>query len=315
VSLTRSQLGEKLRLPVFGAPMFLVSGPGLVIAQCRAGILGVMPALNVRDPDRLGSTLAEIREALSGEPAAPFGVNLIAHASNQRLAHDLEVCVDQRVPLIVTSLGTSEDIVRRIHSYGGLVFHDVTNTRHARKAVKAGVDGIVAVAAGAGGHGGTISPFALCREIRAIHSGPIALAGAISTGSDIAAARAMGADFAYMGTRFIATEEANISDGYAQMLLAATAEDIVYTPHFSGTPGNYLKASIVAAGLDPDVVRRASGGAMQVTDEGVKKAWRDIWSAGHGVGATGEVMPVATLVDRLETEFRAAGGAVGRIWR
>lgn len=299
-------LRERLRLPVIAAPMFLVSTPELVVAQCRAGVLGTMPSLNVRDAADLEPVLVGIREAL-GEGDAPFGVNLIAHASNPRLAHDLEVCVRQKVPLIITSLGPSAEIVATVHGYGGLVFHDVINLRHARKAVAAGVDGIVAVAAGAGGHAGTASPFALCREIRGFWEGPLALAGAISTGGDIAAARCMGADFAYMGTRFIATRESGARPAYKDMLVAAGIEDVIYTPYFSGVRGNYLKASVLAAGLDPAIVAEARERRLAVGEDGVKKAWKDIWSAGHGVGAIADLPDVATLVARLEKEFRGAG--------
>jgi nitronate monooxygenase len=300
-----ASLRERLRLPVIAAPMFIVSGPELVIAQCKAGVAGTMPSLNVRDAAELESVLVRIREAL-GEGDAPFGVNLIAHASNTRLAHDLDICVRQRVPLVITSLGPSADIVAKVHGYGGIVFHDVINARHARKAAGAGVDGIVAVAAGAGGHAGTASPFALCREIRSFWSGPLALAGAISTGGDIAAAQCMGADLAYMGTRFIATQEAGAVLAYKEMLVASGIEDVIYTSYFSGVRGNYLKASIVAAGLDPAMVGGAGERALTVTGDGVKKAWKDIWSAGHGVGAISDIPDVAALVDRLEAEFRHA---------
>jgi len=306
-----ASLRERLRLPVIAAPMFIVSGPELVIAQCKAGVAGTMPSLNVRDAAGLEPVLVRIRESL-GEEDAPFGVNLIAHASNPRLAHDLDVCVRQRVPLIVTSLGPSAEIVARVHGYGGIVFHDVVNARHARKAAAAGVDGIVAVAAGAGGHAGTANPFALCREIRSFWQGPLALAGAITTGGDIAAAICMGADLAYMGTRFIATQEAGAAPAYKDMLVASAIEDVIYTAYFSGVRGNYLKASIIAAGLDPAMVGDAGQRPLAVTADGVKKAWKDIWSAGHGVGGISDIPDVAALVDRLEAEFRQSRAALTR---
>lgn len=306
-------LRERQRLPVIAAPMFLVSGPELVVAQCKAGVVGTMPSLNVRDAADLEAVLTRIGDAL-GKGDAPFGVNLIAHASNPRLAHDLEVCVRRRVPLVITSLGPSAEIVAKVHAYGGLVFHDVVNARHARKAAAAGVDGIVAVAAGAGGHAGTASPFALCREIRSFWDGALALAGAITTGADIVAAQCMGADLAYVGTRFIATREADAAPEYKAMLLASGIEDVIYTPYFSGVRGNYLKASIVAAGLDPTEVARAHERPLAVTGDGLKKAWKDIWSAGHGVGGISDLPSVAALVDRLDAEFRHCRAELKKEW-
>jgi nitronate monooxygenase len=304
-------LRGRLRLPIVAAPMFLVSSPELVIAQCRAGIVGTMPSLNVRAAEDLDGVLAGIADALDDRDA-PFGVNLISHATNPRLDHDLDVCVRRRVPVVITSLGPSERIVSRVREYGGIVLHDVIGLRHARKAVAAGVDGLIAVAAGAGGHAGTASPFALCAELRSIWGGPLALAGAIGTGSDLLAARCMGADLAYMGTRFIATRESAAPDAYKAMLVASGIEDVIYTPYFSGVRGNYLRASIEAGALDIRAVADAHARPPVVTGDGIKKAWKDIWSAGHGVGAIGDVPTVAALVDRLEAEFERARSSLGR---
>ncbi len=297
-----------LRLPIIASPMFIVSSPELVIAQCRAGIVGTMPSLNVREPDQLGPTLGRIADALALCPeAAPFGVNLVAHRTNARLEHDLAACIEQRVPLIITSLGPSVAIVDRVHGYGGVVFHDVISTRHARKAAAAGVDGLIAVAAGAGGHGGTLNPMAFIAEIRAFFDGPVVLAGAISRGADLVAARAMGAELAYMGTRMIATQEANAPAAYKDMIVSSAASDIIYSPYFSGVPGNYMRPSIAAAGLDPDRLVPRDKDTMQVRAEGTKaKAWKDIWSAGHGVGAIRDIPTVGELVDRIAAEFDAA---------
>lgn len=303
-----------LALPLIGSPMFIVSGPELVIAQCKAGIVGTMPSLSVRPAEALDGALAHIREALAAHncehpdrPAAPFGVNLISHKTNARLEHDLEVCIQHRVPLIITSLGPSRQVVERVHAYGGVVFHDVINLRHAQKAIAEGVDGIIAVAAGAGGHAGTLSPFALVGEIRKIFDGWVALSGAMSTGAHVAAAIAMGADFAYMGTRFIATAEAQASDEYKTMVLESSAADIVYSPYFTGVHGNYLRPSIAKAGFDPDTLPARDSDSMDIATRVDKpKAWKDVWSAGQGVGSVDDIPTVAALVERLHREYAAA---------
>lgn len=303
-----------LALPVIGAPMFIASGPALVVAQCRAGVVGTMPSLSIRPAEALDAALAQIEQALAEHdcahphrPAAPYGVNLIAHRTNARLEHDLEVCVRHRVPLVITSLGPSRRIVDQVHAYGGVVFHDVVNLRHARKAIGEGVDGLVAVAAGAGGHAGTHSPFALVAEIRREFDGWIALSGAISHGAHIAAAIAMGADFAYIGTRFLATVEAEVGDDYKAMVLASRAADIVYTPFFTGVPGNYLRASIEQAGLDPDHLPARDAESMDYSSGNSRaKAWKDVWGAGQGVGGIDDVPSVDALVGRLASEFAQA---------
>ncbi|HFD17129.1 MAG TPA: nitronate monooxygenase [Rhodospirillales bacterium] len=300
-----SSLEGRLRLPLVCAPMFLVSGPELVIAACRSGVLGTFPALNRRSSEEFADWLACIEEALAGEPdAAPFGVNLIVHRSNRRLEADLGLCVAHRVPLVITSLGAVPDLVREVHAYGGLVFHDVISRRHAEKAAEAGVDGLVLVCGGAGGHAGTLNPFAFLAEARRVFSGTLALAGALSTGADILAAQAMGADLAYMGTRFIATRESRASDAYKRMLREAGAGDIVYTSAVSGIAGSFLRPSLEAAGIDPAASGR--GDLAAELERGEVRAWRDIWSAGQGVAAIEDVPPVATLVARLEKEYRAA---------
>ena len=302
-------LHQSLRLPVIGAPMFLVSSPRLVLAQCAAGILGTLPSLNARPQEQLGAWLAEISRGLATIQAEqgrdnpiPWGVNLIIHASNDRVEADLETCSRFRVPLIITSLRAPGHIVQAVHDWGGLIFHDVTTLRHAEKALEAGVDGLILVCAGAGGHGGILSPFALLGEVRRIFDGPIALAGAISRGQDIAAARAMGADFVTMGTRFIASEEAQVDPAYKQMILESAAQDILYTPAFSGIPANYLKASIRRAGLDPDTLPTTGGKAD--FGEARVRPWKDILGAGQGVGNIQSVGTVADIVDRLEQEYR-----------
>jgi nitronate monooxygenase len=300
-------LGKHLALPVIGAPMFLVSNPDLVIAQCRNGVIGAFPALNASPEAQLDEWLTQITGELANAPAAaPFAVNQIIHQSNARLEHDMALCVKYRVPLIITSLRAPNDIVKYVHAYGGLVFHDVISVRHAEKALEAGVDGLILVCAGAGGHGGNLSPFALVREVRKFYAGPIALSGAITCGSAILAAQAMGADFAYMGTRFLATREAQINPTYQQTLLAAKAADIVNTPYFSGVPGNYLRQSIVAAGLDPDHLPERDKSAMDFGNTAGIKAWRDILSAGQGVGDIDAILSVADLIARLKQEYAAA---------
>jgi nitronate monooxygenase len=297
--------------------MFIVSTPGLVLAQCTAGIVGSFPALNARPASQLDEWLAEITEGLAAAaranpdlPIAPFAVNQIVHASNERLAHDVELCVKYRVPIIITSLRPPAEVVAAVHGYGGLVFHDVINLRHAEKAVSQGVDGIIAVCAGAGGHAGVLSPFALVKQIREIFTGTIILSGAMSTGADVLAALALGADLAYLGTRFIASTEANASAAYQQMLVDARAEDIVYTSLFSGVHGNYLRASVVEAGLDPDHLPEGGKAAMNfaaATAGGAeRKAWKDIWSAGQSVSGIHGVDTVAALVARMSDEYRDA---------
>lgn len=296
-------LEKKLRLPVIAAPMFLASGPDLVVETCKAGALGTFPALNQRTTGGYEDWLAEIEARLADLPeAAPFGVNLIVHKTNSRLQADLERTVAHKVPVVITSLGAVREVVDAVHSYGGLVFHDVISRRHAEKAAEVGVDGIVAVSAGAGGHGGTMSPFALVAEIASFFPGAIALSGAISTGAQIAAAQMLGADLAYVGTRFIATQESMVAQGFKQMLLDSKASDILYTPQISGVPANFLRPSIVAAGLDPDNL--PSHGDMQVESEA--KAWKNFWSAGHGVGSIDDIPSVRNLCTRLTREHRDA---------
>jgi len=307
------ELARNLALPVIGAPMFIVSNPELVIAQCKSGVIGSFPALNARPEATLEDWLLRIKTALAAEPqAAPFAVNQIIHASNTRLEHDLALCIKHAVPLIITSLAAPTAVVPQVHAYGGRVFHDVISVRHAEKALEAGVDGLILVCAGAGGHAGTLSPFALVGEIRRFYDGPIALSGAIASGRAILAAQAMGADFAYIGTRFIATAEANAVPAYKQALCDAVAADILYTPYFTGVHGNYLKQSIVAAGLEPDKLPSRDKSAMDFGGAAAAgaKAWRDIWGAGQGVGGIDAVMPVAQLVARLQDEYRAARAAL-----
>ena len=310
-----AQLERNLKLPVICAPMFIVSNPDLVIAQCKSGVIGSFPALNARPMEMLDDWLLRIRRELAADPqAAPFAVNQIIHPSNARLEHDMALCVKHEVPLVITSLSAPTAIVPRVHAYGGQVFHDVISVRHAQKAIEAGVDGLILVCAGAGGHAGTLSPFALVGEIRKFWDGPIALSGAIASGSSILAAQAMGADFAYIGTRFIATREANAVAAYKQALVDAAAGDIVYTPYFTGVHGNYLKQSIVAAGLDPANLPARDKTAMDfgaaAADSNGAKAWRDIWGAGQGVGAIDEILPAADVVARLQDEYRSAKAAL-----
>jgi nitronate monooxygenase len=301
--------------------MFIVSTPRLVIAQCRAGIVGSFPALNARPAALLDDWLAEINETLASDaramprrPIAPYAVNQIVHASNDRLEHDVAACVRHRVPIVITSLRPPAEVVSAVHSYGGLVFHDVISLRHAEKAAAQGVDGIIAVCAGAGGHAGLMSPFALVKEIRAIFPGTILLSGAMSTGADVLAALALGADLAYLGTRFIATEEANASAAYKQMLIDSSAADIVYTPLFSGVAGNYLRGSVAQTGLDPDALPQADKSKMNFGSSGSsdRKAWKDIWSAGQSVSGIDAAPALADLVDSMEREYREAAAALAR---
>ena len=307
-------LDGRLRLPLIGAPMFIVSHPALVIAQCKAGIVGSFPALNARPQEALGewireikNSLAEYAEAHPDEPVAPFAVNQIAHFSNDRLLADMETCVQHEVPIIITSLRPPAEIVEAVHGYGGLVFHDVINLRHARKAMEQGVDGIIAVCTGAGGHAGTSSPFALVKEIRSEFDGAIILSGCMTSGADVLAAQAMGADLAYIGTRFIATEEANALPEYKKMIVDSKSADIVYSSLFSGVPGSYLKGSIANAGFDPDNLPEGDKAAMDFgkRDKAAAKAWSDIWSAGQGVGNIDEILPAYDLVLRMEREYNA----------
>ncbi|WP_428827626.1 NAD(P)H-dependent flavin oxidoreductase [Azonexus sp. IMCC34842] len=302
-----ASLNKNLRLPVICAPMFIVSNPDLVIAQCKSGVIGSFPALNARPKDLLDDWLIRIKAELAADPnAAPFAVNQIIHPSNERLEHDMALCVKHEVPLIITSLSAPTAIVPHVHRYGGKVFHDVISVRHAEKALEAGVDGLILVCAGAGGHAGTLSPFALVGEIRKFYDGPIALSGAITNGRAILSAQALGADFAYIGTRFIATREANAVEAYKQAIVDSAAKDVVYTPYFTGVHGNYLSKSILAAGLDPANLPVKDKTAMSFGSAGDAKAWKDIWGAGQGVGTIGEVMPTAELVARLHEEYRAA---------
>lgn len=292
----------RLRLPVVAAPMFLISGPDLVVGACNAGVVGSFPALNQRTTQGYRDWLDEIAGRLSPD-AAPFGVNLVVHKSNARLNADLAVTIDRKVPLVITSLGLNRELIAAVHSYGGLVFHDVTSLKFAAKAAEAGVDGLIAVTYGAGGHAGLISPFAALHEMRRIFDGTLLLAGAISTGRQVAAARLMGADMAYMGTRFMATAESMVVERQRRMILEAQAADIVYTPAVSGVPGNFLRASLAEAGRDPDDLTppdRLDFGT------GEAKAWRDLWAAGQGVGAIDDIPAVAALVSRMEEEYRGA---------
>ncbi|MCG5477507.1 MAG: nitronate monooxygenase family protein [Ensifer alkalisoli] len=312
-------LSGTTRLPVVAAPLFIVSHPKLTIAQCKAGVIGAFPALNARPQAQLEDWLAEITESLAehdaknpDRPAAPFAVNQIVHKSNARLEHDLMLCVKYKVPVVISSLGAVPEVNDAIHSYGGIVLHDVINNRHANSAIRKGADGLIAVAAGAGGHAGTLSPFALVQEIRAWFDGPLLLSGAIATGGAILAAEAMGADMAYIGSPFIATEEARASDAYKQMIVDSAAADIVYSNYFTGIHGNYLKASIRAAGMDPDNLPEADSSKMDFGNaaDGAK-AWKDIWGCGQGIGAVREIGPVAQMVDRLKREYDAARARLG----
>jgi nitronate monooxygenase len=303
-----ASLHKGLALPVICAPMFIVSNPELVIAQCKGGVIGSFPALNARPKEMLDEWLTRIKAALADDPdAAPFAVNQIIHQSNERLEYDMALCVKHEVPLIITSLRAPNEIVPHVHAYGGQVFHDVISVRHAEKALEAGVDGLILVCTGAGGHAGTLSPFALVGEIRKFYDGPIALSGAIANGSAILAAQAMGADFAYIGTRFIATREGNAQEAYKQAIVDSAAVDVVYTPYFTGVHGNYLKKSILAAGLDPENLPDKDKTSMNFgSAAGAAKAWKDIWGAGQGVGTIDDIPPAAELIARLKQEYRSA---------
>ena len=308
-------LQNNLRVPVVGSPLFLVSGPELVIAQCKAGIIGSFPALNARPAEvldewltRINTELEEYKAANPDAVVAPYAVNQICHASNDRLMVDMETCVKHKVPIIITSLRPPAEMVEAAHSYGGVVYHDVINVKHARKAAEEGVDGLILVCAGAGGHAGALSPFALLREVKEWFDGTILLSGAIGDGFCVASALAMGADLAYMGTRFIATEEANADQSYKDMLIQSAADDIVYSSLFTGVMGNYLKPSIAAAGLDPNNLPEADKSKMNFGSGGnmKTKAWKDIWGSGQGIGGIQDVEPVEAVVSRLETEYRTA---------
>jgi len=306
-------LAGKLRLPVIGAPLFIISGPDLVLAQCKAGIVGSFPALNARPQavleewlQRITAELAAHDQAHPGPPAAPYAVNQIVHRSNTRLEHDVALCVKYRVPIVITSLGARTDVVDAIHSYGGIVLHDVINVAFARKAIEKGADGLIAVAAGAGGHAGTLSPFALVAEIRSWFDGFLALSGAIATGDGILAAQAAGADVAYIGSPFIATEEANAVGAYKHAVVEATAADIVYTNLFTGIHGNYLKGSILAAGLDPNALPESDPSKMDFGAAGATKAWRDIWGAGQGIGRVEAIVPAASRIAQWSREYAQA---------
>jgi nitronate monooxygenase len=305
---------SKLRLPVIGAPLFIVSNPKLVVAQCTAGIVGAMPALNARPAAQLDDWLAEISQSLAvwdrahpHSPAAPYAINQIVHRSNDRLDHDMAACAKYKVPVVITSLGARSDINDAVHGWGGIVLHDIINNSFAHKAIDKGADGLIAVAAGAGGHAGTRSPFALVQEIREWFDGPLALSGCIATGGAVLAAQAIGADLAYIGSPFIATDEARASPDYKQAIVEATSDDIVYSSLFTGVHGNYLKRSIVNAGLDPDNLPEGDASKMNFGGgESAKKAWKDIWGCGQGIAAVKQVAPAGDLVARLEREYTAA---------
>ena len=304
---------QRVPFPVIASPLFIISNPKLVIAQCQAGVVGSMPALNARPAAQLEDWLAEITETLAAwdlahpeQPAAPFAINQIVHKSNDRLAHDMAMCEKYKVPIVITSLGAREDVNQAVHDWGGVVMHDVINNRFARKAIEKGADGLIAVAAGAGGHAGTTSPFALVQEIREWFDGPLALSGSIAHGRAVLAAQAMGADFAYIGSAFIATEEARAVDAYKQMIVDSSSADVVYSSKFTGVHGNYLRGSIVQAGLDPEHLGEGDPSEMTFgSDHEAKhaKAWKDIWGSGQGIGAIKQVVPAAELVARLKVEY------------
>lgn len=312
---------KKTRIPVIGSPLFIISNPDLVIAQCKAGIIGSFPALNARpEPvlhewlDKITTELAEWDEKNPDRPSAPFAVNQIVHKTNNRLMHDVEACVKYKVPVVITSLGARVEVNEAIHSYGGIVMHDIINTNFARKALEKGADGLIAVAAGAGGHAGTTSPFALIQDIREFFDGPLALSGCLATGGSIAASQAMGADFAYMGSAFIACDEANAVDGYKDMIVECDSKDIIYSNLFTGVHGNYLAPSIAKAGLDPNDLPESDPSAMNFGSGGNQeaKAWKDIWGCGQGIGAVTKRMSTADFVDQLEREYNQAIGSLNK---
>ena len=305
-----------LPLPIIGAPLFIISNPKLVIEQCKAGVVGSMPALNARPAEQLDEWLAEITETLAAynkanpdKPAAPFAINQIVHKSNDRLDHDLQMCAKYKVPIVITSLGARTDVNDAVHAWGGVVMHDIINNFFAKKAIEKGADGLIAVAAGAGGHAGVKSPFALIQEIRQWFDGPVALSGSIASGGAVLAAQAMGADFAYIGSAFIATTEARAVDGYKEAIVAGSSDDIVYSNLFTGVHGNYLKASISAAGLDPDKLPESDPSKMNFGGD-AKKAWKDIWGCGQGIGAIKSVQPAAEMIARLVHEYDTARARV-----
>ena len=307
----KQALLDSLRIPVIGAPLFIVSNPKLVIEQCKAGIIGSFPALNARTEEDLEKWMIEINEELKNykkkEPnkkIAPYAVNQIVHQSNTRLRHDVEMCVKYKTPVVITSLRPPGEVVEAVHSYGGLVFHDVINMKHAKRAISEGVDGIIAVCAGAGGHAGTLSPFALVKEVKEIFDGFIILSGSMSNGKDVLAAECIGADLAYMGTRFIATNEANAIEEYKNMIIDSNADDIIYTSLFTGIHGSYLKGSITRSGLDPEKLENGDKNTMDFSKkESRTKAWKDIWGAGQGVGTMKDIKSVATLVNEIEEDY------------
>jgi len=311
---------KSIKFPVIGAPLFIISTPKLVIAQCKAGVVGSMPALNARPASQLDEWLAEITEALTAHdkahpesPAAPFSINQIVHKSNDRLDHDMQICAKYKVPIVITSLGAREDVNQGVHAWGGVVLHDVISNVFAHKAIEKGADGLIPVAAGAGGHASVKSPFAMVAEIREWFGGPIALSGAISSGGAILAAQAMGADFAYIGSAFIATEEARAVEGYKQMITESNSDDIVYSNFYTGIHGNYLKGSIRNTGMDPDNLPQSDPSKMNfASGEGASKAkaWKDIWGCGQGIGAILEVLPTAELVARFKREYDAAKASI-----
>jgi nitronate monooxygenase len=303
---------DRLPFPVIGSPLFIISNPKLVIAQCIAGVVGSMPSLNARPAEQLEEWLIEITEALAAHnaahpqsPAAPFAINQIVHKSNARLEHDMALCVKYKVPIIITSLGAREDVNAAAHSYGGVVLHDIINNKHAHKAIEKGADGLIAVAAGAGGHAGVKSPFALIQEIRQWFDGPVALSGSIATGDAVLAAQAMGADFAYIGSAFIATVEARAAEAYKQCIVASNSDDIVYSNLFTGVHGNYLAPSIRAAGMDPEHLPESDPSAMDFAGDKAK-AWKEIWGCGQGIGAVTQVQPAAAYIAKLKREYAAA---------
>ena len=307
------EIFDRLALPVIGSPLFIISNPKLVIAQCTSGIVGSMPSLNARPVSQLDEWLAEITEALAAwdrehpdRPSAPYAINQIVHKTNERLMQDLEICAKYKVPMVISSLGARPEVNEAVHSWGGIVMHDIINNTFAHKAIEKGADGLIAVAAGAGGHAGTKSPFALIQEIREWFDGPVALSGAIANGGAVLAAQAMGADFAYIGSAFIATDEARASEEYKQCIVDSTSDDIVYSSLFTGVHGNYLKPSIRRAGLDPDQLPERDPNAMNFGDSTAKKAWKDIWGCGQGIGAVHAVMSTHDLVARLKREYAEA---------
>jgi len=316
-------LSERLKLPVIAAPLFIISNPDLVIAQCKAGIVGSFPALNARPAEELDrwlekitTELAEYDAANPESPSAPFAVNQIVHGSNDRLQHDMEMCVKWKVPIVITSLGAKEFVNESVHSYGGIVLHDIINDRFARKAIEKGADGLIAVAAGAGGHAGALSPFALVQELREWFDGPLLLSGSIANGDAVLAAQAMGADLAYIGSAFIATEEANAEQPYKQSLVDSSADDIVLSNLFTGVHGNYLKPSIIAAGMDPDNLPESDPSKMNFGSGGNSdaKAWKDIWGCGQGIGAVKAVLSAQELVDKIEAQYNVAKSRLESTW-